>query len=98
MADRHAKLADAVARVRGWSQGAAALIALPVMPAETYERLHAAFTAAEAAVATSGKDVAELHNSIDTDKQRLHDIAGGQPIPDETAIAAARAHREAAGA
>ena len=94
VADRRTKLADAVARVRGWSQGPAALIALPVMPAETYDRLHSAFTAAETAVATSAKDVADLHSSIDTDKQRLHEIAGGQPIPDESAIAASRAHRD----
>jgi uncharacterized protein YhaN len=94
VADRRTKLADAVARVRGWSRGPAALVALPVMPAETYDRLHSAFTAAETAVATSAKDVADLHSSIDTDKQRLHEIAGGQPIPDESAIAASRAHRD----
>ncbi len=95
VADRHAKLADAVSRVRGWSQGPAALIALPIMPAETYERLHTTFTAAEAALATSGKDVADLHSSVDTDKQRLHEIASGQPIPDASAIAVAREHRDA---
>ncbi len=94
VADRHAKLANAVARVRGWSQGAAALVALPVMPVETYERLHAAFTAAQVALTSSAKDVAELRSAIDADRQRLEDIAGGQPIPDQSAIAAAREHRE----
>jgi uncharacterized protein YhaN len=92
--DRQSKLANAVARVRGWTQGPAALVALPVMPVETYERLHTAFASAEAAVAASAKDVADLHSSVDTDKQRLGEIAGGQPIPDETAIATARAHRD----
>jgi uncharacterized protein YhaN len=92
--ERHAKLANAVSRVRGWGQGPAALIALPIMPVETYERLYTAFAAAEAALATSAKDVAGLHSSIDTEKQRLNEIAGGQPIPDESAIAAARDHRD----
>lgn len=94
LADRHAKLANAVARVRGWSQGPAALIALPIMPAETYERLHTAFTTAEAALAASAKDVADLRSTVDADRQRLHEIAGGQPIPDARAIAAARAYRD----
>lgn len=95
VADRQAKLANAVARVRGWNQGPAELVALPVMPTETYERLHAAFATAEAAMAASARDVADLHSSVDTDKQRLSEIAGGQPIPDEAAIATARAHRDA---
>lgn len=94
VADRRAKLADAVSRVRGWSQGPVALIALPVMPAETYERLHTVFTAAETALAASAKDVADLRGTVDTDKQRLHEIAGGQPIPDESAIAASREYRD----
>jgi len=94
VADRHAKLANAVSRVRGWSQGPAALVALPVMPAETYERLHTTFAASEAALATSAKELAGLHSTIDTDKQRLHETAGGQPIPDENAIATAREHRD----
>jgi uncharacterized protein YhaN len=94
VADRHAKLANAAARMRGWSQGPAALVALPIMPAETYERLHTTFAAAEAVLATTVRDVAELHSSVDTDRQRLAEIAGGQPIPDQNAIAVAREHRE----
>ncbi|HEY3849005.1 MAG TPA: AAA family ATPase [Acetobacteraceae bacterium] len=94
VADRHAKLTDAVLRVRGWSQGPAALIALPVMPAETYERLHTALAAAETTLAASAKDVADLRNAVDIDKQRLNEIASGQPLPDESAIAAAREHRD----
>jgi uncharacterized protein YhaN len=94
VAAQQAKLADAVARVRGWRSGATALIALPVMPGETYERLHAAFASAEAAVATCDRDLADLRNTAAADRQRLRTIAAGQPIPDEPAIAAARAHRD----
>ncbi len=94
VADRHAKLANTLARVRGWSQGPAALVALPVMPAETYERVHTAFTVAEAALATSGREVAGLRASADVDRHRLNEIAGGQPIPDEAAIVASREHRD----
>ncbi len=83
VAAQQAKLTDAVARVRGWSHGATALIALPVMPAETYERLHAAFASAEAAVATCDRNLAELRNTVGSDRQRLRAIAAGQPIPDE---------------
>lgn len=94
VAERHAKLTNAAARVRGWSQGPAALVALPVMPAETYDRLHTALTVAEAALAASVRNVADLRNTLDTDKQRLDEIAGGQPMPDENAIDASREHRD----
>jgi uncharacterized protein YhaN len=92
--DRHAKLTNAVARARGWSQGAAALVALPVLPAETYVRLHTALAGADAALAASANTVAALRTTLATDRQRLDEIAGGQPIPDEHAIAASREHRD----
>ena len=92
---RRAKLAAAVSRVRTWRQDAEELIALPVLPAETYERLHAACSAAETEATASDRDVGECHAAIEAESQRLAVIVRDQPIPDQQVIAAARRHRDA---
>jgi uncharacterized protein YhaN len=94
VADRRTKRTEAVARVRGWQQGADALIALTVLPLETYERLHAALSAAETTLAAAAKEVAELRGALAQEATRLRDIAGGQTMPDDSAIRSARAHRD----
>lgn len=94
VADRRAKLAQASARLSGWTHGVAALVALPAMPAETYDRMSAACLAADAACAAADKDCAEVRQAIAAAGQRLREIAGGQPMPDEGAIEAARRHRD----
>ena len=92
--DRRAKLGTALARTRHWRQGAAELVALPVLPVETYERLQAACTAADAALTASERELADCRTEIEAEQQRLADIVRDQPIPDEAAIAAVRRHRD----
>ena len=93
--DRRAKLGAALARTRHWRQGADELVALPVLPMESYERLQAACAAAEAGLTAGERDLGACRASIEAEQFRLAAIVRGQPIPDEAAIAEARRHRDA---
>lgn len=94
LADRRAKLDFTLARARGWARGADALIALPVLPAETYERLQAEFVEAEANLTNAARHLADLRAEHQRDKARLDNIAAGQTMPDDDAIKAARERRD----
>ena len=92
---RQAKLADAVSRVRSWRQDAEELIALPVLPAETYVRLHAACSRRRRrrrpAIGTSA-NAPRRHRA---ESQRLAVIVRDQPDPGPTSDRSARRHRDA---
>lgn len=88
-----ARLDTLLARVPGWTTGAAMLRALPVPADAALERLHAAHDAATTAAreAIAARDElrrrqAETTKALDALRQR--------PLPDATAIAAARTRRD----
>jgi uncharacterized protein YhaN len=93
-AEAAAALAAAVARVPFWQGDAAALIALPIAPEPTWTRLDAAATAAHAAAATAEARRADDAAALTAARDRLAALTQAGPLPDEAALAAARAHRD----
>jgi uncharacterized protein YhaN len=88
-----ARMESLLARVPGWTAGAAALRALPVPADAVLERLHAEHIAAATASrnATAARDTlrrrqADIAQALDELRQRA--------LPDDAAIAAARARRD----
>ncbi len=88
-----AALEGALAKVPGWTGGVAALMALPTPVEAAFERLDAARAEAAARAGTDAGELARLEAAMATIGARLSAI-GARPLPDDAAIAAARARRD----
>ncbi len=87
-------LAAELARVPAW-QGSAAALAAVALPAEpTLARLDRALSQARAQAEAAAVRQAEDAAALVADQQRLADLTSERPLPDEAALAGARAVRD----
>ncbi len=89
-----AKLRAVLAKVPGWSGPAEALVALAVPAEAALIRLDRALTAARADAEAAERRRAESAAALEAAQTRLAAITGSKPLPDEAALAAARARRD----
>jgi uncharacterized protein YhaN len=88
-------VASSLARVPGWSGGAEALAALRPPGIDQWRRLDDDRTSATRDAEDARIRLREAVQARDQAQRDLAALAGGEPVPDENALAAARAHRDA---
>jgi uncharacterized protein YhaN len=88
-----ARLRAALASVPGWTGGAEALLALPVPVSGVFEHLHDARQAADMALNDAASAVTRLAARHEAARTALAGLSD-KPLPDDAAIAAARARRD----
>ena len=91
LADATASLAAAQRRIPAWPEGG---VALPVQPLAAYERLDTARAEAAAAVQVAAAEAGRLRDEQAADQAQLDRLAAAGMLPDDDAIAAARAWRQ----
>lgn len=95
-ADGAARMAaEAVARLRGWAQGADALASCPFPDAAAVAALDARIAGAAAERDAAGENVAKDQQALVDVRARLAQLQAGGEVPTPEAIAAMRERREA---
>ena len=94
LADSQAALAAELARLAGWQAGVEALLSLALPPLTRFERLAADRRKASADRQMRADDLARETDRLAEAQARLDGIGAVGPIPDETAVAQARQHRD----
>ena len=89
-----AERAAALARMPGAVRDPAALAGLGVPSDASWTRLDAALTAATTAAEAADARCLTMQADLDAAERRLADLTGARPLPDEAAVAGARAHRD----
>jgi uncharacterized protein YhaN len=92
--EAEARLVAALARVPGWQGDAPALTALPIPGEASLARLDRTLTEAQTAVTTAENRRRAAETELTAARDRLAALTGGQPLPDEAAVATARTHRD----
>ncbi len=91
---QQSRLAAALARLPLWREGQAELAALVPPTRGMIDRAADALAAAGGTLAEAEHEVARLHAEHRAATQRLARERSGKPVPDATAVAAARSHRD----
>ncbi len=93
-ADAAARMTAALALVPGWRGEAAALQQAPMPASQTLARLDQALAQARTRAAAATEREAEAAQLVAVSRDRLAALTAARPLPDATAVAASRAHRD----
>ena len=94
VSDAAARLAAELARVPAWGKSAAALASLALPAEATMARLDRTLTQARNQADAGAARQVQDSSALAAERQRLADLTRERPLPDEAAVAAARAHRD----